>query len=252
MRKEGLLERLSTTSAGAQASVPGVYAWAVTVGPIAWVRGAPLVAKIAAGVALLLLVASVLPTRASSLSREPTTNVERGRRWVGLARPAFLWGFVVASAVVWAAAPNGMGPVRVDTPRGLAGMLAWALFAFASAAPVVRTRMEEPEHPVEQTSSAPRRRLPKGDLGYVAAGGVLGAMLQVPGWRIVSAERALLLRLIALAAGLAVIGAMTQVALQRHAHRATEANAWRLRRALAPLVVLGILMLSGLLMFVLD
>jgi hypothetical protein len=239
MSREGLLERLSRTSAAAQASVPGIYAWAVTVAPTAWARGARPIAKIASMVALLLLASSVLRERPRSLG-------------VGAVRGASFWGFVVASAVVWAAAPQGLSSLRVDTPRGLAGMLAWALFAFASATPVVSTRLEEPEHPADQPPLAPRHRLPRGDLAYVAAGGLLAAVLQVEGWRIVSPERALLQRLVALAAGLALIGAMTQVGLLRHTLRGPRAPAGRLRRALPTLVVLGILMVSGLLLFVFD
>jgi hypothetical protein len=271
MRKGALFERLSTTSAAAQASVPGMYAWAVTVAPTAWGRGTSPVAKIASVVALLMLAANVLSSARSSEARDRTnllasarsseardrTNLLArdgwwGRHGVGSARAAFLWGFVVASAVVWATAPNGLGPLRVDAPRGLAGMLAWALFAFASAAPVVETRFEESDHPAEQASLFPRRRMPKGALAYVATGALFAAVLQAQGWRIASAERALLLRLIGLATGLAVIGAMTQIGLLRHVPRETRTPAGRLRRALAALVVLGILMLSGLLMFVLD
>ena len=51
---------------------------------------------------------------------------------------------------------------------------------------------------------------------------------------------------------LAVIGASTEIALQRHAPRSVPSGARRLRRAMAALVSLAILVLAGLLNAVLD
>ena len=37
-----VLERIAGIGASAQAAIPGLYAWAITVAPAAWSRGAPL------------------------------------------------------------------------------------------------------------------------------------------------------------------------------------------------------------------
>jgi hypothetical protein len=235
MRAASLFERLSTMGAAAQASVPGVYAWGVTVAPCAWARGASLVGKVAAVVALLMLGAGMLGER----------------RWGGRARAVLLWGFVVASAVVWSAAPAGLNPLRMDAPRGLAGMLAWALFAFACATPALAP-LAEGERGIDEVQLAPRQRVRPGDAAYIAGGGLLAAVLQVGGWTIAGGERSLLVRFVALAAGLAVIGAATEIALARHLPRAATLRSHRLRRAMTALVVLGILALAGLLLFALD
>jgi hypothetical protein len=87
-------------------------------------------------------------------------------------------------------------------------------------------------------------------MAYVAFGALLASLLEAAGWRIESAERALLVRFIALAAGLAVIGAAAQVALVRRLPRGALQDARRLRGAAVALVALGLLGLTGLLVFV--
>jgi hypothetical protein len=89
-------------------------------------------------------------------------------------------------------------------------------------------------------------------MAYVAFGVLLASLLEVAGWRIESAERALLVRFIALAAGLAVIGAAAQVALVRRLPRRALQGSRRLRGAAVALVVLGLLALTGLLVLVLG
>jgi hypothetical protein len=237
MRAAELLERLSAVGAAAQASVPGVYAWGVTVAPSAWARGSSLGAKAAAIAALLTLGAGVVG--------------ERG--WGGGARTLSLWGFVLASATTWLLSPAGLTSLRMDALPGLAGMLGWALFAFASAAPALRAPPAETRERVpDDALLAPHRRPVFGDAIYVAGGALAAGVLQVLGWRIGSPERALLVRFIALAAGLAIIGAAVEIALERHAPRIVPSRRRRLRRAMAALVALGILAMAGLLLLVLD
>ena len=235
MRADGLLERLSAVGAAAQASVPGVYAWGVTVAPGAWARGASGLAKAGAVAALLMLAVGVVG--------EP--------RWVGRARAVSLWGFVVACAVSWCAAPAGLSPLRMDASRGLAGVLGWAIFAFVSAAPALRAP-DGDERNADAPPNVAAQRSTRSDVIYVTVGALLAGVLQGAGWRIAGVERALLGRFIALAVGLAVIGASTEIALQRHAPRATPSDTRRLRRALVALVALAILALAGLLNLALD
>src|SRR5580692_5377049 len=55
VRSPGVLARFLGLGATAQATVPGVYAWAVTVAPAAFVRGAPNVSRGAAVLGVFLL-----------------------------------------------------------------------------------------------------------------------------------------------------------------------------------------------------
>ena len=230
MRAEGVFQRLSAVGAAAQASVPGVYAWGVTVAPAAWSRGAPLLAKVAAVTAVLALIGGVLGERF----------------WEGRARTVSLWGFVLSCALAWSAAPAALGPLRIDAPRGIAGMIGWALFAFASAAPALQGRREE-QRLLPGAELVARKPVVRGDAGFVAGGAFVAAALQLIGWRAASAERELLVRFVALAAGLAVIGAAAEVALARHSARVKRSRSRRLRRSMAVLVVLALLGLTGVL-----
>jgi hypothetical protein len=139
----------------------------------------------------------------------------------------------------------------MDGSRGLAGVLGWALFAFVSAAPALKPPDGE-DRGDDAPPNAPAQRSTRPDVIYVTVGALLAGVLQSAGWRIAGVERELLGRFIALAAGLAVIGASTEIALQRHAPRATPSDTRRLRRAMAALVALAILALAGLLNLALD
>jgi hypothetical protein len=225
-----LYERVSGLGSVAQASVPGAYAWAATVAPAAWSRGGGAVAKATAALALLALAAGWVGER----------------RWGERARIACLWGFVLSSAITWSFAPAALAPLRIDAPRGLAGMLGWALFALALAAPSIEGQRESTPAAAAEPLAA-RRRLAPGDAPYLVGAAVVAASMQLIGWRVAGAERALLIRLVALAAGLAVIDAAATIGLARHARRARRPLAVRLRGSMVALVVLGILLFAGLL-----
>jgi hypothetical protein len=239
MRALRLLDRLGGMGAAAQASVPAIYAWSVTVAPAAWARGAPLLAKVAATGALVAIAIAVAGER----------------RWGGQARIAALWGFVLASALAWSAAPGALGPLRVDAPRAFAGMLGWALFALTFAAPTIHARapLTREEEPADSDPPlAPRRVLARGDALYLGGGALFAAWLQGIGWQVSSTERAVLVRIVTLAEGIALLAVSTQVALARHVTRVRGRPATRLRRAMPPLVALGLLALSGLLLALRD
>jgi hypothetical protein len=235
MRGERLFNRLSAMGVAAQSAVPGIYAWGVTVAPAAWSRGASPLAKAASMVALSMLGAGVLC--------EP--------RWGLRARVASFWGFVLASATAWSLAPVAMSAVRIDAPRGLAGMFGWGLFAFVSAAPVLPAPSVR-EDPMDDSRLVPRRKLPIGNSTYIALGVLMAVLLQAVGWTVAGPERALLVRFVSLVAGLSLIGCATQLALVRHAPRAVPSRARRFRRAMAAMVALGIFILAGLLFAVRD
>jgi hypothetical protein len=235
---QGLFERLSARGHATHAAVAGAYAWMVTVAPTFWQSGhsgVGVVADIAAATALVALVAGVFAER----------------RWGSRARVVSHWVFVLSSALAWLSAPAVAGPFRVDGPRGLAGMLGWGLFALASAGPALGEPREPGRVATEQPLEA-RRVLAPGDAAYLAVGSAMALALQLVGWRVAVPERALLVRLVALAAGLAVIGAAAEIGLARHVPRGPRPLKARLRRSRVALAVLGMLVLAGLLLLARD
>lgn len=232
MRARDLWDRVASAGIAAQGAVPGLYAWGVTVAPAAWARGGPMAAKVAAIAAPLALGAGVAGERV----------------WGDVARIVSLWGFVVASAVTWVLARPGLGPLHVDGPRGVAGMLGWALFAFTCAGPALRGGADADSATSSRGASSARGEA-RGEALYVGTGALAAAALQTVGWQVAGVERALLVRFVALAAGIAVLGASTEVALVRRAPRLQRSSLSRLRAAMAWLVALAILAAGGLLLF---
>ena len=224
----GLLDRLSGIGTSAQATIPGLYAWAVTVAPAAWSRGAPLLAKIAAILGVVALLAAIVLDR-------------RAPRW---ARLVSVWGLVSTSALVWAIAPGGLSPAKLDAPRGVAGMIGWGLFAFSSAGPAL-PRDPEASRVAPGAPLRPRTAVPRGDGWFIFGGALCAVALQIIGWRVAVPERALLVRLIALASGIAVLGAATQIALARHQRRFRPSKRTRMRRSIASVVGLAVLAAIG-------
>jgi len=225
-----IADRISAMGSAAQATVPGAYAWAVTVAPVAWSHGAGTLSKMGAIVALIALGAGSLGER----------------MWGRRGRLASLWGFVLASATSWSAAPDALASRRIDAPHGLAGMLGWGLFGLVLAAP----SLEGSGRPATVPDAGPpiaRRRLARADAVCVLGAAAIAVSMQFIGWGVASAERALLVRFVALAAGLAVIDAGATVALAQHARRVQRPVPARLRSSMVPLVALGMLALAGLL-----
>jgi hypothetical protein len=110
-------QRRATFSGSAvHASIPGAYAWAVTVAPSTYGRGVPWSATVAGSLAPLLLVVGACGWRLGPRSRD-----------------AMLWCFVLACAVTWACAPATLAPRHMDWTRGASGMLGGGLFALAWA-----------------------------------------------------------------------------------------------------------------------
>lgn len=264
-----VLSRLAALGASAQAAIPGLYAWSITVAPAAWSRGAPVVAKLAAAVGVIALLTAPLiegaapeprppsPSPATpSADRAPQAAVSRGARekllalraWTGptWARIWSVWGFVLSSAIVWALTPGALSSARMDGVRGALGVVGWALFAFASAGPSLRADPQATARVVAGSSLKPRSALPRGDGAYVAVGVVLALAMQGIGWGVASPERAVLVRLVTVVCGVAVLGATTSIALARHATRTRASRTLRLRRALPWVVVLAIACGAGL------
>jgi hypothetical protein len=224
------LDRLLDLGSAAQASIPGLYAWAVTVAPAAWSRGAPVFAKVFALAGIIALAVAL------ALEHRRPDRTAR-------ARAVAVWGLALTSAFVWLLVPAAMSTLRLDVSRGLAGMLGWALFAFACAAPPIRRGEGSDARVVEGPPLRPRTRLARGDLAIMSVGAIAACSLQLVGWRSGPAERAILVRLVAIACGLAIIGAATAVALARHTRRVPASRKERVRRALPWATMLSILLL---------
>ncbi|MEI7892561.1 MAG: hypothetical protein WCI05_05695 [Myxococcales bacterium] len=200
------------------ALVTGMYAWGVTVAPVAWGTGAGVVAKGAALLGLAVLVLSLW--------------LDRGRI------PLLVWGFTLSSAVVWATAPGWGG--RFEAWCGVAGMAGGGLFAYAAAGPVLGGPVLEGEGTRgegtrgEKRGGEGTRGEGRGGRGvWVLAGVVGGGVVQAFGWEAVSAERGVLTRIVALAAGLGLVVAGADVAVACQEPR----RSGRLRRGVAWLVL---------------
>ena len=176
------IERGWIGGTSSQVVVPGAYAWAVTVAPAAWASGASLLAKMAALAALLALI------------------VGAGLGWkkVAYARIFSLWGFVLCCTMSWIAAPASA--VTFVPTTGLAGILGWALFAFASAAPsLTRTELPQAEREPQLRPRASAHR----DWPQLVVALVVALGFQAFGWGIEEAERAVFARVTCLAASVA-------------------------------------------------
>ncbi len=180
----------------AQAAVPGLYAWFVTVVPCAWGRGGHTLGKMLSLVALLSLAAAVV--------LEP----KKARQ----ARAISVWGLTVSSIGVWALNSTPLEAQHFASARAYSGMLGWGLFAYASAAPALGTRLTAF---VEPGLLKPRAKIVKGDLWYLAGGAAAAVLLQTIGWHVLAPERAILIRVTMLAAGLGIIGAAVSLSLAR-------------------------------------
>ncbi len=166
-----------------QGAIPGAYAWAVTVAPVGWGAASSAWAMVATAVGLaLVLIAPALDGRAPALAR------------LGLG-----WGLVAAAAATWTLAPAGLVD-RFDAARGIAGMFGWGLFALAVASPT-----RPPSGVARADSPEPRKPGRRGDMVALVVGLGLAVALQVPGWSIEARDRALFVRLAAIAGGLGLV-----------------------------------------------
>jgi hypothetical protein len=209
----------------AQSAFAGAYAWAVTVAPAAWSRGAAPIAKVIALLALVALGAGFTEWRFG----------ERARR-------VALWGFVFACAIVWSAVPTSLGVLHVDALRGVAGVLGWALFGLTFAAPA-RSLVEAGV--ARSRALPPRQVLAPGDRIYLWVGALVAGATQAVGWNTPSTERSLLVRFAVLGAGIAIVATSADLALARHLPRTEPSPRRRLASAVPALVVLGVLVLVG-------
>jgi hypothetical protein len=219
--------RVGDLGATGQASVPGAYAWSVTVAPVAFAHGAPSFAGVVAACGMAALVGAPI--------------LERSRP-----KPAQLlsvWGLVSTSLVVWVAVPSlSLSPLRIDVIRGFAGMLGWAFFALASATPATARPSSELALPASSRALQPRARAAgRGDMAILWIGLGSACVTQAVGWRVAEPERGVLVRLLGLACGLAAVSVADTIVAARHGARRIASPGRRARRALVPLIALGVL-----------
>lgn len=243
MSRGGVLARVAALGASTQAAVPALYAWALTVRPLAFARGAGLAAQVAGGVAAVALVGAPLVDR-----RRP-----------GSGRRILLLGGLGASALAWALAPRG---VTVGPTSATLGALGWGLFAFALAGPVVRrgaaggalstapgdAPREDDVVPLDPPGAAPRAASARSwvDRLYLACGVALAVALGGASWDAATPERATLVRVVAVTAGVVVLDAASSLAVARHTPRKPLPLGPRLRRALPWAVAIAALSAAGL------
>lgn len=245
----------------AQVAVIGVYTWAVTVAPAAWSMGAPLVVKVLALFGLFALGAAPLANLVgaskapSSASATPTASPSssppfvRGLlRWSShlTLRSVSFWSFVLSSAAVWALAPSSFATSKFDGLRGALGVVGWLLYAFAWAGPSLDpgTLDAAPAVPLSPRAPAVGRTSRVDDVG-LALGLLLSLGLQVVGWNVASPERAVLVRIVTVASGIALFSTTATVLLARHVPRVRAPHAVRLRRALPWMFLLALFWVTG-------
>jgi hypothetical protein len=193
-----------------------------------WAPGASTATRVGAVAAFLALVGGVV-----------------GERWAKpWIRPMSLWGVVLASAFTWSTFPIGLGIARIDPVRGVSGMLAWALYALAYAAPAMEPVADASRFAAD-VPLAERRKLPASDLAYVLGGTLVAVALQLPGWSLTDPGRALLTRLLGVASGLVAISIATNLAGRKSASVAPRPK--KRRRRIDRDTLLMIMIVVGLL-----
>ncbi|MFO0666656.1 MAG: hypothetical protein U0174_22085 [Polyangiaceae bacterium] len=177
-----------------QASVPALYAWAITVAPVAFGKGGTTLSQF---FALLAITSVLLGLMAASTG---------GREKYAL--PAVVWGMTLfSSGSFLVASPRALS--TFDTARGTAGVLGWLLFALASAAPALR---RTPDSALAVKPLKGTRGEAKSTFGFLlGVAFALSIVLQGYGWTQETAERAVLLRVASIVLSLLLIGLSTKL-----------------------------------------
>lgn len=219
-------DRFTPWGLALQASVPGFYAWAVTVAPTVWNESEPFALRLVGLGAPIFLAAGAWC--------EPRVGLR--------ARILSLWSFVIACGFVWGAAPNELAPARLDPVRGVAGMLGWALFALTwaggQAKPPGPSRSVESRGWLGDSNGGPPRGRSSADSAWVIAGVLAAAAMQFAGWQVTGPETALFVRFVTVAGGLATLAIATNLAVGRRVAGTVGPSGSRSQHVLLPLLVL--------------
>jgi hypothetical protein len=181
-----------------QRVVCGGFAWAVTVAPAAFSRGASNAAGV---VAVLALVAAVVgPALVPS------------RRWWG--RHLGITVFLALATGTWLLSPQAIAIERLDLVRAGIGAVGWAVYALSWGEP---WRLREAPTAQEDIGTTLRARAQLPPLAVpLAAMGVAGAFLVMTiGWRVREPSRALLAQALSIGLAVALVTAAAEIAVSR-------------------------------------
>lgn len=128
-------------------------------------------------------------------------------------------------------------------------MLGWALFAYACAAPVVEP---VPEPARIEAGVRARGRVERYDAIFVGVVCVLALGLQLVGWNVQSPERAILVRVTTLGAGILLLGGIGNFVAARHGAQKEQNPRARIKPSPPPLplgwvIALALLVAAGVL-----
>jgi hypothetical protein len=206
----------------------GLYAWTLTVAAPALLPGSPPVARAAAGVAPLVLVAGVVLFR-----------------WQpGLGRAFGIAGFVGLSLVAWVLLGPAVGVRRLEPIKAALGGIGWALFALGWGALRPLGQLPEDRSAAGGGPLTARAALPRGAsavLGVAVAGALLSLALA---WVPRRPHHALLAQAVALLIAIALTHTGAMVAVDRGQFAATARSSAR-TRVLGPFWVLACWLLMG-------
>ncbi len=209
---------------------PGLYAWLATVAlPVAQ-RGAPWSAR---GAALLAVLA---------LGGAFVLSSPRPR----LSRSLGVYGFLLACLAAWVLLGARLRADQLDPVRGALGAVGFLLHALAWGASPREPDAEGLDNLVPGLPLQPRYQAPRAG-AFVLGGGIAIALLPMAvAFAVERPGASLLAHAVAVGAGLLVIGAATEVALQ--VGRPRVARSWRARatRVVWPLGMLTLALGLGL------
>jgi hypothetical protein len=213
--------------------LPGLYAWTATVASPATAPEAGTAARTASVLALVALVLG------------PWLSSERP----ALGRVLGIHVFVGMSLATWALAARAGVTLAPEPLRAAFGALGWMVYAFGWGELGRPLRVPEDDPAVlGGPALTPRAELPR-RATVVFAIGVAGALLVVAfAWRVSQAPEMVMAHAVALAAGLWLLSATTEVALTQAA-RARGSTSERFSRNSGTLSLLLIALGLGLLWF---
>jgi hypothetical protein len=197
-------------------------AWAVTLAPVGFGRGAPLLAGALAAAALVAGLGGPVLAR---------TRPRAGRH-VGISV------FVGLAAATWLVGSQAIQPGRLDPIRGAFGAVAWGVFALSWSDRWGSHPAEAPNDP-EAPLLLARSELPVMATSLAGLGMVFGLVYLVLAWQVRDPDRGLVAQAVALLCAVGVVTAASVVATARGKARSAGA------RRLTPTAVRALLLLVG-------
>ncbi len=210
-----VFDRAFELGPAAQSIVAGAYAWAVTVAPVGFGRHGSSSQNWPATVTAMLALGALVRGAIAEARKKSAARADAPDR-IAESRTLTLFSFSAMSLITWILDDGALSPVHLGASRGVAGMIGWALFAYACSAPVVEpVTFGGPPARIEAGGRA-RGRVRKGDSLIVFGGVVLAGALQLIGWSVTSPERAILVRVTTLGVAVLFLGGVGAFVSSRH------------------------------------